>query len=144
MDEDEDDVHRKGLQHWPSSRVQLKQTETAGRAPVSPSVMLPCRVPTRLFYGSAGLLLLAPPSRSQPPDVVLRQNLRMMEPAARPERSVETLIGQKLQLIGDQFYQEHTAHHRNQRIREPLWWRVALAVYTLLFGREAEARENRR
>ncbi|KTG34701.1 hypothetical protein cypCar_00033164 [Cyprinus carpio] len=98
---------RKGLQHWPSSRVQLKQTETAGRAPVSPSVMLPCRVPTRLFYGSAGLLLLAPPSRSQPPDVVLRQNLRMMEPAARPERSVETLIGQKLQLIGDQFYQEH-------------------------------------
>ncbi|KAL0169442.1 hypothetical protein M9458_034038, partial [Cirrhinus mrigala] len=57
---------------------------------------------------NAGLLLLAPPSRSQPPDVVLRQNLRTMDPAApRPERSVETLIGQKLQLIGDQFYQEH-------------------------------------
>uniref|UniRef100_A0A8C1P6R6 BCL2 modifying factor 1 n=1 Tax=Cyprinus carpio TaxID=7962 RepID=A0A8C1P6R6_CYPCA len=116
MDEDEDDVHRKGLQHWPSSRVQLKQTETAGRAPVSPSVMLPCRVPTRLFYGSAGLLLLAPPSRSQPPDVVLRQNLRMMEPAARPERSVETLIGQKLQLIGDQFYQEHMMSSSNNRL----------------------------
>ncbi|XP_016329605.1 bcl-2-modifying factor-like isoform X1 [Sinocyclocheilus anshuiensis] len=111
MDEDEDDVRRKGLQRWPSSRVQIKQTETAGTPPVSPSGMLPCRVhvePTRFLYGNAGLLLLASPSRSQPPDVVLRQDLRMMDPAvARPERSVETLIGQKLQLIGDQFYQEH-------------------------------------
>lgn len=53
------------------------------------------------------MLLLAPPSRSRSPDVVLRPSLRMMERAARAERSVETLIGQKLQLIGDQFYQEH-------------------------------------
>uniref|UniRef100_A0A8C2DF64 BCL2 modifying factor 1 n=1 Tax=Cyprinus carpio TaxID=7962 RepID=A0A8C2DF64_CYPCA len=143
MDEDEDDVHRKGLQHWPSSQVQIKQTETAGRAPVSPNSMLPCRVhvePRRFLYGNAGLLLLASLGRSRPPHVVLRQNLRMMD----PEESVETLIGQKLQLIGDQFYQEHMMHHRNQRNREPLWWRVALAVYTLLFGREAEARANRR
>ncbi|XP_059411132.1 bcl-2-modifying factor-like [Carassius carassius] len=138
MDEDEDDVHRKGLRPWPSSQVQLKQTETAGRPPASPSVMLPCPVHvehTRFFYGSAGLLLLAPPSRSRPPDVVLWQNLRMMEPAARPERSMETLIGQKLQLIGDQFYQEHMMHHRNQRIQEPLWRRVAMAVHTMVFGR---------
>uniref|UniRef100_A0A8C1UAR1 BCL2 modifying factor 1 n=1 Tax=Cyprinus carpio TaxID=7962 RepID=A0A8C1UAR1_CYPCA len=143
MDEDEDDVHRKGLQHWPSSQVQIKQTDTAGRAPVSPDSMLPCRVhvePRRFLYGNAGLLLLASLGRSRPPHVVLRQNLRMMD----PEESVETLIGQKLQLIGDQFYQEHMMHHRNQRNREPLWWRVALAVYTLLFGREAEARANRR
>ncbi|XP_016414725.1 BCL2 modifying factor 1 [Sinocyclocheilus rhinocerous] len=143
MDEDEDDVRRKGLQRWPSSRVQIKQTETAGRPPLSPSGMLPCRVhvePRRFLYGNTGLLLLAPPSRSRPPDVVLRQNLRMMDPA----ESVETLIGQKLQLIGDQFYQEHMMHHRNQRNREPLWWRVAVAFYTLLFGREPNARANRR
>uniref|UniRef100_A0A672JX19 BCL2 modifying factor 1 n=1 Tax=Sinocyclocheilus grahami TaxID=75366 RepID=A0A672JX19_SINGR len=97
------------------------------------------------LYCNTGLLLLAPPSRSQPPDVVLRQDLRMMDPAApRPEQSVETLIGQKLQLIGDQFYQEHMMHHGNQRNQEPLWWRVTVAFYTLVFGREADARENRR
>ncbi len=56
-----------------------------------------------LSEGNADLLLLAPSSRSRPPDAVLRQNLRVMDPA----ESVETLIGQKLQLIGDQFYQEH-------------------------------------
>ncbi|XP_073683306.1 BCL2 modifying factor 1 [Garra rufa] len=150
MDEDEDDVHRKGLQHWPSSHLQIKQTEIAGRPPLSPNGMLPCRLhvePTRFLYGNAGLLLLTPASRSQPPGVVLRQNLRTMDPAAaplRPERSVETLIGQKLQLIGDQFYQEHMRHHRNQRNRDPLWWRVAVAFYTLLFGGEVEARANRR
>ncbi|XP_058605858.1 BCL2 modifying factor 1 isoform X2 [Onychostoma macrolepis] len=106
MDEDEDDVHRKGLQRWPSSHIQIKQTETTGRTPLLPNGMLPCRVhvePRRLLYGNAGLLLLAPPSRSRPPDAVLRQNPRVMDPA----ESVETLIGQKLQLIGDQFYQEH-------------------------------------
>ncbi len=41
---DEDDVHRKGLQRWPSSHVQIKQSETAGRPPRSPNGMLPCRV----------------------------------------------------------------------------------------------------
>uniref|UniRef100_A0A8C1M381 BCL2 modifying factor 1 n=1 Tax=Cyprinus carpio TaxID=7962 RepID=A0A8C1M381_CYPCA len=103
MDEDEDDVHRKGLQHWPSSQVQIKQTDTAGRAPVSPDSMLPCRVhvePRRFLYGNAGLLLLASLSRSRPPHVVLRQNLRMMD----PEESVETLIGQKLH------YQDNLSH----------------------------------
>ncbi|XP_026142539.1 uncharacterized protein LOC113117824 isoform X1 [Carassius auratus] len=106
MDEDEDDLHRKGLHHWPSSHVQIKPSETAGRPPASPSVMLPCPVHVehrRFLYGNAGLLLLASLGRSRPPDVVLQQNLRVMDPA----ESVETLIGQKLQLIGDQFYQEH-------------------------------------
>uniref|UniRef100_A0A8C2QB53 Uncharacterized protein n=1 Tax=Cyprinus carpio TaxID=7962 RepID=A0A8C2QB53_CYPCA len=113
MDEDEDDVHRKGLQRWPSSHVQLKQTETAGRAPVSPSVMLPCRLLRRLgfvLYGCSCVIRLIPVS----------------------------LIAAMLLCV---FILQH---HRNQRIREPLWWRVALAVYTLVFGREAEARENRR
>ncbi|XP_043088271.1 BCL2 modifying factor 1 [Puntigrus tetrazona] len=138
MDEDEDDVHRKALQRWPSSHVQIKPSETAGRA----NGMLPCRVrvePRRLLYGNAGLLLLAAPSRSRPPDDPLRQNQRVMDPA----ESVESLIGQKLQLIGDQFYQEHMMHHRNQRNRDPLWWRVAVAFYTLVFGRDADARAER-
>ncbi|XP_026142540.1 bcl-2-modifying factor isoform X2 [Carassius auratus] len=143
MDEDEDDLHRKGLHHWPSSHVQIKPSETAGRPPASPSVMLPCPVHVehrRFLYGNAGLLLLASLGRSRPPDVVLQQNLRVMDPA----ESVETLIGQKLQLIGDQFYQEHMMHHRNQRNQDPLLWRVAVAFYTLLFGREANARADRR
>ncbi|RXN14178.1 bcl-2-modifying factor isoform X1 [Labeo rohita] len=123
MDEEEDDVRRKGVQRWPSSHLQIKQTETAGRPPLSSNGMLPCRVrvePTRFLYGNAGLLLLAPPGRSQPPDVVLRQNLRTMDPVApRPEQSVETLIGQKLQLIGDQFYQEHMTFGRLMQILQP-------------------------
>ncbi|KAK9960286.1 hypothetical protein ABG768_010359 [Culter alburnus] len=146
MDEDEDDVCRKGLQRWPSSHVQIKPTETSGRPPLSPNGMLPCRVhePRRFLYGNAGLLLLAPPSRSQPPDVARRENVQPMDPPApRPAHSVETLIGQKLQLIGDQFYQEHMMHHRNQRNQEPLWWRVAVAFYTLLFRRDADARDGR-
>ncbi|KAI2654048.1 Argininosuccinate lyase [Labeo rohita] len=182
MDEEEDDVRRKGVQRWPSSHLQIKQTETAGRPPLSSNGMLPCRVrvePTRFLYAplsiapdqyvqqsrrmwrifkkhfvsqtlcscpaasnsdflfdfcNAGLLLLAPPGRSQPPDVVLRQNLRTMDPVApRPEQSVETLIGQKLQLIGDQFYQEHMTV--NMLVREP---RGAAVV------RETPARRTRR
>lgn len=34
-------------------------------------------------------------------------------------------------------------HHRNQRNQEPLWWRVAVAFYTLLFRRDADARDGR-
>uniref|UniRef100_A0A9J7Z5T7 Bcl-2-modifying factor n=1 Tax=Cyprinus carpio carpio TaxID=630221 RepID=A0A9J7Z5T7_CYPCA len=134
MDEDEDDVHRKGLQHWPSSQVQIKQTDTAGRAPVSPDSMLPCRVhvePRRFLYGNAGLLLLASLSRSRPPHVVLRQNLRMMD----PEESVETLIGQKLQLIGDQFYQEHMMACSQIRCRVCLSCRSVWMVACLCAGR---------
>lgn len=141
MDDEEDDVRRKGLQRWPSPHVQIKPTETAGRPPVSPNGMLPCRVhdePRRFLYGNAGSLLLAPVSRSQPPDVQA-----MDPPAPRPAHSVETLIGQKLQLIGDQFYLEHMMHHRNQRNQDPLWRRVAAAFYTLLFGRDADAQDGR-
>ncbi|NP_001038689.1 BCL2 modifying factor 1 [Danio rerio] len=142
MDEDEDDVFRKGLQHWPPPHLQIKQTELAGRPAGSRNGMLLCRHLQQhghFLYGNAELLVLAASSRAQPPDVVLRQNVSPMErPEPRPAQSVETLIGQKLQLIGDQFYQEHIMHH--QRPQDPLWRRVATAVLTLLFG----ARENRR
>ncbi|XP_057199027.1 BCL2 modifying factor 1 isoform X4 [Triplophysa rosa] len=115
MDEDEDDVFGKALQRWPSSHRQIKQTErgpqTVGRPPAPPNGMLPCRMHgerRRLLNGNAGLLLLAPPARSPPLDIALQENLQPMDPPApRPPQSVETLIGQKLQLIGDQFYKEH-------------------------------------
>ncbi|KAK7153479.1 hypothetical protein R3I93_011406 [Phoxinus phoxinus] len=139
MDEDEDGVCGKGHQRWPSSRVQIKPPETAGRPARSPNGMLTCGAhePRRFPYGNAGLLLLAPPSRSQPADAVHREN-EPMDPLR-----VETRIGQKLQLIGDQFYQEHMMRHRNQRNQDPLWRRVADAFYTLLFGRDAGAQDGR-
>ncbi|CAM4642161.1 unnamed protein product [Leuciscus chuanchicus] len=133
MDEDEDGVCGKGRQRWPSSRLQIKPSETAGCPAPSPNGMLTCGVhePRRFLYG------LAPPGRSQPTDTLRRDN-EPMDPLR-----VETRIGQKLQLIGDQFYQEHMMRHRNQRNREPLWRRVANAFYTLLFGRDADAQDGR-
>lgn len=61
--------------------------------------------------GNAGLLLLAPPGRSQPADALRREN-EPMDPLR-----VETRIGQKLQLIGDQFYQEHMMVSLHQIVR---------------------------
>ncbi|KAA0711611.1 hypothetical protein E1301_Tti006100 [Triplophysa tibetana] len=117
MDEDEDGVFGKALQRWPSShrQIKIKQTETGlqtvGRPPAPPNGMLPCQMHEErrsLLDGNAGLLLLGPPARSPPLDIALRENLQPMDlPAPRPPQSVETLIGQKLQLIGDQFYQDH-------------------------------------
>ncbi|XP_067310549.1 BCL2 modifying factor 1 [Pseudorasbora parva] len=132
MDEEEDDVRRKSPQIWPSSQLQIKLREST-----SANGMQACGAePRRFLYGNAELLLLAPPIRSQPPDAVRRE----MDPRPEP---VEILIGQKLQLIGDQFYQEHMMHHRNQRNQEPLWRRVAATFYTLMFGRDAEAQDAR-
>lgn len=34
--------------------------------------------------------------------------------------------------------------HRNQRVQQPLWWRAALAIHTLLFRREADGRRDDR
>lgn len=60
------------------------------------------------FLGSAGLLLLAPSARPDlAEDIMLQGDQRAMEHQRRPAHSVEARIGQKLQMIGDQFYQEH-------------------------------------
>ncbi|XP_055028622.1 BCL2 modifying factor 1 isoform X2 [Misgurnus anguillicaudatus] len=115
MDEDDDDVFRKGRQRWPSSHHQIKTADgglhSSGLPSASSNNMLPCRIREehrRLLYGNPGLLLLAPTVRSQPLDVALQENLQVMDPPPpRPAQSIETLIGQKLRLIGDQFYQEH-------------------------------------
>ncbi|KAI4902038.1 hypothetical protein NFI96_033098, partial [Prochilodus magdalenae] len=115
MDEDEDDVFVMDTPHWRSSIREIKQenrgTQTPGRPLARPNGMLPCGVseePTRLFYGSAGLLLLAPPARPEHTEhAMLQEDQRAMEPRRRPAHRVEVQIGQKLQMIGDQFYQEH-------------------------------------
>ncbi|KAK1793413.1 hypothetical protein P4O66_011791, partial [Electrophorus voltai] len=149
MDDEEDDVFRIAAQYWPHSLREIKQeergTQTAGRPLARPNGMLPCGVseePRRLFYGSAGLLLLAPPARpNSADDAMLPENQLAVEPPRRrPLHSVEASIGQKLQMIGDQFYQEHMLQHRNQRNHQPFWLRLASALYVLLFEREPAAR----
>ncbi|XP_063039725.1 uncharacterized protein LOC134434960 [Engraulis encrasicolus] len=127
--------------------------------------MLPCGLaeePRRLFHGNAAFRLLQPPHPGEPMVMAMEQEQwghadHPRQPADHPRqpadharqpgaRNVEVEIGQKLQRIGDQFHQEHLQlFQRNQRHRrQPLWWRVAWAVYSLLFERPAvEAREPR-
>ncbi|KAL7873492.1 hypothetical protein AOLI_G00125630 [Acnodon oligacanthus] len=138
-------------QYCPYSIREIKQeergTQTPGRPPARPNGMLPCGVseePRRLFYGSAGLLLLAPSARPEHVDgAMLQEDQLAMEPRRRLPHSVEARIGQKLQMIGDQFYQEHMLQHRNQRNQQPFWLRLASALYTLLFEREPVANGRR-
>ncbi|XP_062864125.1 BCL2 modifying factor 1 [Trichomycterus rosablanca] len=136
MGEDEDDVFETVTHNWPSSISQIKQ-DRGTQTPVQPAAqlngMLPCgvaREPTHLFYGSAGLLLLTSPARPDlGEDVMFQEN----PPHRLPAHSVEARIGRKLQMIGDQFYQEHMLQQRNQRNQRPFWLRLAAAVYALLF-----------
>uniref|UniRef100_A0A8B9LV03 Uncharacterized protein n=1 Tax=Astyanax mexicanus TaxID=7994 RepID=A0A8B9LV03_ASTMX len=115
MDDEEDDVFVTDPEPWRSPISVIKQeergTQTPGRPPARTNGMLPCGIseePRRLFYGSAGLLLLAPSARSERVgDAMFREEHRAVEPRRRPAHSVEARIGQKLQMIGDQFYQEH-------------------------------------
>lgn len=57
-----------------------------------------------LLLGSAGLLLLTPSARS---DRIQHAMFPENQPRRRPAHSLEAQIGRKLQMIGDQFYQEH-------------------------------------
>ncbi|TSO67494.1 Bcl-2-modifying factor [Bagarius yarrelli] len=148
MDEDEDDVFGPVSHFWPSSNREIKQedhsTQTPGSSAVRLNGMLPCGVaeePRRLFYaGSAGLLLLTPSAR---PDRVEDAMFPENQPRRWPAHSVEAQIGQKLQMIGDQFYQEHMLQQRNQRNQWPFWLRLASALYALLFDGEPAVRRRR-
>ncbi|XP_072545904.1 BCL2 modifying factor 1 [Salminus brasiliensis] len=152
MDDEEDDVFGTDTQYWRPSSREIKQqeersTQTPGRPAARPNGMLPCGVseePRHLFYGSAGLLLLAPSARPERVEgAMFQEDHRAIAPRRRPAHSVEARIGQKLQMIGDQFYQEHMLQHRNQRNQQPLWLRLASALYTLLFEREPGAHGRR-
>ncbi|GLD74218.1 bcl-2-modifying factor [Lates japonicus] len=109
--------------------------------------MLPCGVeeePRPLFYGNAGFRLhfpahfeLAGDQEARRQESEEERNRMEQLPQRQPvARSVEACIGQKLQLIGDQFHREHLQlYHRNQRNQGPLWWRLAAALLSLLFDR---------
>ncbi|KAM9708525.1 BCL2 modifying factor 1 isoform 1-T3 [Menidia menidia] len=151
MDDEEDDVFEPDPQCWRTPFREIKcedrGTQTPGPALVSSNGMLPCGVaeePRPLFYGNAGFRLHFPARFELAGDLEARRPERAEEQSGmerRPRqqpvaRSVEACIGQKLQLIGDQFHREHLQlYHRNQRNRGPLWWRLAAALLSLLFDR---------
>ncbi|XP_056152161.1 BCL2 modifying factor 1 [Lampris incognitus] len=153
MDDEEDDVFEPDPRCWRTTFREIKfedrGTQTPGPALALASGMLPCGVseePRRLFYGNAGFRLHFPARFELVGDQEARHQEREVEqsrmeqrPRRQPvARTAEALIGQKLQLIGDQFHQEQIQlYHQNQRNQGPLWWRFASALLSLLFDRGA-------
>ncbi|XP_069008123.1 bcl-2-modifying factor-like isoform X3 [Embiotoca jacksoni] len=122
MDDEEDDVFEPDLHCWRTTFREIKcedrGTQTPGPALVSSNGMLPYGVaeePRPLFYGNAGFRLHFPARFELVRDQDVRQQEREeeengMERLPRQQhvaRSVEACIGQKLQLIGDQFHRDH-------------------------------------
>uniref|UniRef100_A0A8C4DD37 Bcl-2-modifying factor n=2 Tax=Dicentrarchus labrax TaxID=13489 RepID=A0A8C4DD37_DICLA len=151
MDDEEDDVFEPDPHCWRTAFREIKcedrGTQTPGPALAPYNGMLPCGVaeePRPLFYGNAGFRLHFPAHFELVGDQEARrqesegehngmEQLPRQQPVAR---SVEACIGQKLQLIGDQFHREHLQlYHRNQRNQGPLWWRLGAALLSLLFDR---------
>ncbi|XP_054653185.1 bcl-2-modifying factor-like [Dunckerocampus dactyliophorus] len=148
MEDEEDDVFEPDLHCWHTTFKEIKceerATQTPGPVLASNNGMLPCGVaeePRPLFYGNAGFRLHFPANFELVSDQEARrresedgmEQLRQRQPVAR---SVEVCIGQKLQLIGDQFHREHLQlYRRNQRNQGLLWWRLATALLGLLFDR---------
>ncbi|CAI5696848.1 unnamed protein product [Oreochromis niloticus] len=175
MDDEEDDVFEPKANCWRTTFREIKcehrGTQTPGPALVPNNGMLPCGVaeePRPLFYGNAGFRLHFPARfeligdhRARRQEIAEQQNSMERLPRQRPAaRSVEACIGQKLQLIGDQFHWERlqltptppiptplqgdflqsastfvAQYHRNQRNQGPMWWRLAAALLSLLFDR---------
>ncbi|TDG98698.1 hypothetical protein EPR50_G00203400 [Perca flavescens] len=151
MDDEEDDVFEPDPHCWRTTFREIKcedrGTQTPGPALALNNGMLPCGVaeePRPLFYGNAGFRLHFPAHFELVGDQEARgqesegeQNGMEQLPHQQPvARSVEACIGQKLQLIGDQFHREHLQlYHRNQRNQGRMWWRLAAALLSLLFDR---------
>lgn len=152
MDDEEDDVFEPDPHCWHTTFREIKCEDRATQIPgptLAPNNgMLPCGVaeePRTLFYGNAGFRLHFPAHFELIEDQEARRPVREAEmqngmeqqPRQQPAaRSVEVCIGQKLQLIGDQFHREHLQlYHQNQRNRGPPWWRLATALLSLLFDR---------
>ncbi|KAL4656433.1 bcl-2-modifying factor isoform X1 [Arapaima gigas] len=144
MEDEEDDVFPPNMRwgsHFREIKHEDRSTQTPGPALVHRFNMLPCGVPhepRRLFYGNVGFRLHFPAQfeRAGNPEQVNEQGQRNRpEPHLRP--NAEVRIGRKLQMIGDQFHQDQVQlYRRNQRNQRPVWWRLVLALYTLLFERE--------
>ncbi|KPP69238.1 bcl-2-modifying factor-like [Scleropages formosus] len=112
MEDEEDDVFRPNARSWETTFREIKHedrsTQTPGPALVHRFSMLPCGVahePRRLFYGmcNAGFRLHFPAhfERARNPEQGQRNR-----PEHHPRPSAEVRIGQKLQVIGDQFHQD--------------------------------------
>ncbi|XP_015206405.1 BCL2 modifying factor 2 [Lepisosteus oculatus] len=149
MEEDEDDVfHPSHFSHcWGTQFREIKYedkgTQTPSPALVHGDNMLPCGVgaePRRLFYGNAAFRLHFPAHFEQGGD----EEEETGEAEEQPVRSAEVRIGQKLQRIGDQFHRDYLhMYRRNQRNHQPMWWRLALALFTFLFERQGNRNQLR-
>uniref|UniRef100_A0A3Q2PJX9 Bcl2 modifying factor n=1 Tax=Fundulus heteroclitus TaxID=8078 RepID=A0A3Q2PJX9_FUNHE len=119
MEDEEDDVFEPDPNCWRTPFREIKcedrGTQTPGPALAPNNGMLPCGVaeePRQLFYGNAGFRLHFPAHFELVGDFDARRQeeqnrmepLPLHQPAAL---SLEACIGQKLQLIGDQFHREH-------------------------------------
>ncbi|XP_011614870.2 BCL2 modifying factor 1 [Takifugu rubripes] len=138
MDDEEDDVFQPDPYSWRTTFQEIKcedrGTQTPGPTLAPHSGMLPCGVaeePRLLFYGNAGFRLHFPARFEVLGDRGVRRRdtggaPNGMEPLPQQGpvvRSTEACIGQKLQLIGDQFHRERVQlYQRNQRNQGPLWW----------------------
>ncbi|KAG9336527.1 hypothetical protein JZ751_002874 [Albula glossodonta] len=114
MDDDEDDVFQSIPHRWNTTFREIKYEDRGTQTP-SPALgqddnMLPCGVaqePRRLFYG---FRLHFPALFEHGGDQELREEVALGEAARSEERpvlSTEVQIGQKLQMIGDQFHKDH-------------------------------------
>ncbi|KAK6481204.1 bcl-2-modifying factor-like isoform X1 [Huso huso] len=122
-------------------RYENKETQTTSPIMANRDIMLPCSVqeePLRLFYGNAGYRLHFPADFEQNRDAVEDELVEERNQGGeQPVLSAEARIGQKLQQIGDQFHRDYTLmHHINQRNQQPVWWRLAVTLFNLLFERE--------
>ncbi|XP_066550315.1 bcl-2-modifying factor [Amia ocellicauda] len=144
MDDDEDDVFPSNFSHcWGTRFREIKFADKGTQTP-SPVLgpgdsMLPCGVgaePRRLFYGNAGFRLHFPAHFEQAREEQEEEE-EMGEAEGQPVQTAEVRIGQKLQKIGDQFHRDYLhMYHRNQRNQQPMWWRLAAALFPFLFGRQ--------
>ncbi|KAL0969172.1 hypothetical protein UPYG_G00223430 [Umbra pygmaea] len=151
MDDEEDDVFEPDSYCWRTTSREIKYEDRGTQTPTTalalPNDMLHCGLyqdPRPLFYGNAGFRLHFPAQfervGEQRPPRRPQRNRGAMDRYQQQHQEPARCIGQKLQMIGDQFHEEHLQlYHRNQRNMRPLWWRLASALLTLLFEREAMA-----
>ncbi|KAG5266198.1 hypothetical protein AALO_G00250870 [Alosa alosa] len=145
MEDDDEDVFREdSLWHLPFKDIKSENraTQTPGPALLLGNGMLPCGLaqePRQVFHGNAALRLQSVHLERLGEAMAEDQWGQAHRPQQPAARSVEVEIGQKLQMIGDQFHQEQLQlFQRNQRQQQqPVLWRLAWALYTLLFERPA-------
>ncbi|XP_012692194.2 BCL2 modifying factor 1 isoform X2 [Clupea harengus] len=145
MEDEDEDVFQDSAHTWHTPFREIKEVKSENRATQTPSPalllgsgMLPCGLaeePRRLFRGNAALRLS---HFERVGEAMAEDQWGPADPPRQPAaRSVEAEIGQKLQMIGDQFHQEHLQLFQiNQRHqRQPFLWRLAWALYTLFIER---------